>query len=283
MQSKENNMDFAPLCGEENMAILTFISDYGTADHYVASVKGAIYTQLPEAQIVDITHEVSPFDIKEAAYHLRHTYVNFPKGSVHLIGVNADDSEKAPHRIAHFDGHYFIAADGGVFALIFDRLPDAVYELNIPYDNDVITFPVLHRLVKAACHLLRGGTPEVISRRVDDITKASRLRPIIDGDGIRGHIVYVDRFDNLITDISETLFKEVGKGRKFKILMRTERHQIDKIAKHYSEVFEGERVALFNTSGLLEIGVNGGSPESGGGAAQLFGLRKGDLIMIVFQ
>ncbi|WP_306643893.1 SAM hydrolase/SAM-dependent halogenase family protein [Sanyastnella coralliicola] len=265
------------------MAILTFISDFGTADPYVAMVKGAVYSQLPEAKIVDISHEVSPFNVTEAAFHLRQSYSVFPRGTVHLIGVNADHSADTPHRIAVYDGHYFIAADGGIFSLIFDKQPDAVYDINVPYDSDILTFPVLHRLVKVACHLLRGGTPEVIARQAESVTEATRLRPIIDGDSIRGHVVYVDRFDNLVTDISSSMFREVGKSRDFTIHLRTERHKIEKISSHYNEVPNGEKVGLFNSAGVLEIGIGGGAPESGGGAAQLFGLKKGDLILVVFH
>lgn len=265
------------------MAILTFTSDYGTSDHYVAAVKGAVYTQLPEARIVDITHTVSAFDTAEAAYHIRQAFRYFPKGSVHLIGVNADHSDESPHRIVVYNGHYFIGADNGVFSLIFDRSPDAVYDIDLPYDSDILTFPALHLLVKAACHLLRGGTPEVIAKKAEAINRLEGVRPVVDGDSIRGHIVYVDAFSNLITDITQPLFKEVGKGRDYTIRLRTRERHLKRISKHYSDVSPGESVALFNTEGLLEIALNGGAPGSGGGASTLFGLKKGDLILVVFE
>lgn len=265
------------------MAILTLTTDYGTADHYIASVKAAVYKQLPEARIVDISHAIAPFDISEAAFQLRQCYMHFAKGTVHLIGVNASYSDDSPHRIAYYDGHFFIAADTGVFSLIFDREPDAVYDLNLPSDSDILTFPVLHILVKAACHLLRGGTPEVISRRADAIQVSHRLRPLLEEDAIRGHVVYVDRFGNLITDITQSLFREVRKERDFTIQLRTGKTRISKLSTHYNDVSEGERVALFNTNGHLEIAINKGAPGNGGGASQLFGLRKGDLILILFH
>ncbi len=268
---------------DKTMAILTLTTDYGTADHHVASVKGAVYKQLPDARIVDISHSVSPFDIAEAAFQLRQCYAHFAKGTVHLIGVNAQFSENAPHRIAEYDGHFFIAADAGVFSLIFDREPDAVFDINLPSDSDILTFPVLHILVNAACHLMRGGTPEVISKHVDSIHVAQRLRPLLEEDAIRGHVIYVDRFGNLVTDIMNTLFKEVRKERDFTIQLRTGKTRISKISTHYNEVAEGERVALFNTNGNLEIAINKGAPGNGGGASQLFGLRKGDLILIIFH
>lgn len=265
------------------MGILTFTSDYGLSDHYVAAVKGAVYSQLPEARIVDVSHQVSPFDTKEAAYHIRQVFRYFPKGSVHLIGVNADHSDEAPHRLVAFEGHYFVGADNGVFSLILDREPDAVYDINLPYDNDILTFPVLHLLVKAACHLLRGGTPEVIGKKTAAINRSEPVRPITDADSIRGHIIHVDAFGNLITDITQSLFREIGRGRSYTIRLRLEKHHIKKLSTHYHDAEEGKTVALFNTGGLLEIAINGGAPGAGGGVASLLGLTKGDLVLVVFN
>ena len=265
------------------MAIITLTTDYGQADHYVASVKGKILSEVPEARIVDITHDVAPFDPNEAAFHLRNAFPHFPKGTVHMIGVNEHLTNEIPHKIARYAGQYFIAADGGVFSLIFEKEPDAVYEINLPSDSDVLTFPLLHILTKAACHILRGGTPEVIAKRTDAIREVTRLRPMVDNDSIRGMVVYIDRFGNLITNIEKSLFKEVGKGRDFKIHLRTDKHMIRKISSHYQDVIDGETLALFNTSGYLEIAINGGSQESGGGADLLFGLKKGDLILCIFN
>lgn len=271
------------LCAAGNMAIITLTTDFGSNDHYVGSVKGKILSEQPDARIVDITHHVSPFDTVEAAYHLRCAYSNFPKGTVHLVGVNAHLSDETPHRIAVYEGQYFIAADGGIFSLLFDKEPDAVYTINLPSDSDVLTFPVLHILTKAAGHILRGGTPEVIARRSDEIRKAPRMRPMVDNDSIRGSVVYIDRFGNLVTNIDRSLFKEVGKGRGVTIHLRTDKHMIRKISSHYKDVVEGEVVALFNTASRLEIGINGGSLETGGGADRLFGLKKGDLILCLFN
>ncbi len=266
------------------MAILTFTSDFGLRDYYVAAVKGAILTQLPDARIVDISHDVQAFNIQEAAYLVKSAYKYFPKGTVHMIGVKAEADAEVTHRIVSYDGHYFVGADTGIFSLIFTKAPDAVYDLNIPSESDVLTFPVLHVFVNAVCHLMRGGTPEVIARK-----STSRLRDrhtgkvFFDGDTIKGHIIHVDRYDNLITDISKSLYKEVSRGRAGVINLRTRRNDVKKVSERYSDVNPGDPVAIFNTNGLLEIAINDGAPGVGGGAAQLVGLHTGDLIMIVFE
>lgn len=266
------------------MAILTFTSDFGLRDYYVAAVKGAILTQLPDARIVDISHEVQPFNIQEAAYLVRNGYAHFPKGTIHMIGVRAESDAEIHHKVVSYDGHYFVAADTGIFSLIFTKAPDAIYDLNIPSESDVLTFPVLHVFVNAVCHLMRGGTPEVIARKSPERLRDRHTGKVFfDGDTIKGHVIHVDRYDNLITDITRSLFKEVGRGRKCVINLRTQRYGVKKVSLRYSDVNRGDPVAIFNTDGLLEVAINEGAPGVGGGAAQLVGLHTGDLIIVVFE
>lgn len=266
------------------MAILTFTSDFGLRDYYVAAVKGAIYTQLPNARIVDISHDVQPFNIQEAAYLVKNAYKHFPKGTVHMIGVRAEADTETAHKIVSYDGHYFLGADTGIFSLMFSKAPDAVYDLNIPSESDVLTFPVLHVFVNAVCHLMRGGTPEVIARKSADRLRDRHTGKVFyDGDTIKGHIIHVDRYDNLVTDITKHLFREVGRGRKCVINLRTQRYGVKKVSQRYNEAKPGDPVALFNSNGLLEIAINEGAPGVGGGAAQLVGLHTGDLIIVVFD
>ncbi len=265
------------------MALLTFTSDFGHRDHYVAAVKGSILSQLSDVTIVDISHEVKAFNISEAAYLVRNAYRYFPKGTVHLIGVKSEASPENPHRLVVYEGHYFVAADTGIFRLMFKKEPDAVYDLHLASSSDVLTFPVLHVLVNAVCHLLRGGTPEVIGKKGSIIREAHQGKVYKDQDTIKGHVIHVDRYDNLITDIPQRVFNEVGLGRKFKVLLRTHKYKVKKISTHYSDGKSGDVVALFNTDGYLEIAIRDGAPDAGGGAAQLLGLDSSDLIVIVFE
>ena len=141
------------------MPTITLTSDMGTADHYVAAVKGMILRQMDQVNLVDISHDITPFDTAGAAFILRHSWKNFGKGTVHIIGVNAETTLERPHRVVEAEGQYFVGTDNGIFALILDQKPDAVYDLNIQMDSDVMTFPMRDVLVKAACHLARGGAP----------------------------------------------------------------------------------------------------------------------------
>jgi S-adenosylmethionine hydrolase len=265
------------------MGILTFTSDFGLRDYYVSAVKGAVLSQLPNVQIVDISHEVQAFSIMEAGYLVKSAYHHFPKGTVHIIGVGSESDHALPHRVVLYDGHYFIGTDTGVFKLIFKRAPDAIFDLSIPSSSDVLTFPVLHLFVQAACHLLRGGTPEVIGRKVAELRDSHQGNVFFDDDSIKGHIIHVDRYDNLVTDITQNVFKEVGRGRPFKISLRTKKYTLSKLSTHYADVPPGAAVAIFNTAGHLEIAIRNGAGDAGGGAAGLLGLGRTDLVLVVFD
>lgn len=265
------------------MPTITLTSDMGTADHYVAAVKGMILGQMDQVDLVDISHDITPFDTAGAAFILRHSWKNFGKGTVHIIGVNAETTLERPHRVVEAEGQYFVGTDNGIFALILGQKPDAVYDLNIQMDSDVMTFPMRDVLVKAACHLARGGAPSFIGKEVPAIYPADDLRPVLEEGVIKGYVIHVDGYENVITNIPRSLFDEVRKNRDFRIMMKRSTHDIRTISTHYAAVPDGERVALFNEAALLEIAINRGAPGNGGGAASLFGLKKGDFIRVEFD
>jgi S-adenosylmethionine hydrolase len=236
------------------MAIITLTTDLGLKDHYVAAVKGAILKQLPEVTIVDISHLVPSFNIQQAAYILRNAYPNFPDGTVHIIGVNAESSVQTPHLAMQVAGQYFIGADTGIFSFLFDRVPDRIVELNIKQETDHLTFPVKDVFTIAACHLARGGDLSFIGSPIERFTERTYFNPAIDSHSIRGNAMYIDSYYNIVFNVSHVLFKEVGKGRPFTIYFRNA--AISSISKRYGDVAEGEVLALFNSAGFLEIAQN---------------------------
>jgi S-adenosyl-L-methionine hydrolase (adenosine-forming) len=265
------------------MAIITLTTDMGTRDHYVSAVKGAIYSQLEEARIVDISHHLTRFDIAQCAFLLRNSYKEFPKGTVHIIGVDPEASVDRAHMLVECDGHYFIGADNGIFSILFDKIPENIFELNISQDSDDLTFPVKDVFTKAACHLARGGTPEIIGIRKNAVKQKQMYRPIVEESLIRGTVIYIDSYGNVITNITKSLFQQVSKGRSFSILFRSSAYSIDKISRKYSQVPEGEKIALFGSSEHLEIAINKGVEGAGGGANKLFGLKMYDTVTIQFE
>lgn len=267
------------------MGILTLISDYGLTDHYVAVVKGAILSQVPSTTIVDISHNVVRYNVREAGYLLRSSFAVFPKGTVHLIGVNEIASDATPHRIVKYSGQFFIGADNGIFTELFDDAPEEVWDLTMPSKSTSLSFPMLNRFVPAACFILQGGDLNEIATRIDTFNEGERLRPIVDVDGIRGSIIHVDSYGNLITNVDRKLFEEVFGGKPFLIELRSKKKLVNKISEKFIEVISGEQLALFNNEDLLMIVVSFGSPEKGegGGAQQLLGMSVGSAFSIIYK
>jgi S-adenosylmethionine hydrolase len=239
------------------MPIITLTSDFGLKDHYVGTVKGSIFSELPEAQIVDISHLIPPCDILQGAYIFSNAWSHFPVGTIHIVAVNAISSIEHPHVGILHKGHYFIGNDNGLFSLVFPLKPELIVEFNLRQDSDSLTFPTRDIFVKAACHLARGGTLEILGKRKEKLTERSRLHQPPGELNIRGNIIYIDSAGNLVTDITQSVFKETGKGRNFTIEIAG--YNIDKIVGKYSDVADGEMLAFFNSSGFLEIAQNKGN------------------------
>jgi len=276
------------------MPIITLTTDFGIKDHFVSAVKGAIYTELPDATIVDISHEISPFHITEAAYIIQNAYKSFPKGSIHIVGIDSELNPENKHIAVKLDDHYFICANNGLISLIASEFrPEKIVEINI-HDAIGTNFPVLDVFVTVACHIARGGTLEVIGKSITDIKLIKGITPIVNvGDKqIVGSIIYIDNYGNLITNITRKLFEDVGKGREFKITARSA--IFNTIYERYSDAInfdiekskreeDGKKLAVFNSSGYLELAIYKSNPKTVGGASSLFGLHFRDTVSITFE
>lgn len=256
------------------MPVITLTSDWGKKDHYCGAVKGAILCLLPDAVIIDVSHEIPPFDLNQAAFIIRNFYTSFPEGSVHIIGVNTEASIESPHTVVFHKGHYFIGADNGIFSLIFDELPEQIIELDIIQDSDYFTFSTRDVFVKAACHIVAGKPVKELGHKKDKVLTKMAFKPVISAGQIKGKVIYVDRSGNAFANITEHLFKTTIKNRKFAITFRSPSYRITRISKSYQDVHEGEMLALFSTSGYLEIAINRGD------ASSLLGLRLDTSVLI---
>lgn len=254
------------------MGIITLTSDWGSNDYYTAAVKGMLYKQYPDVTLVDITHDICPFDVDQAAFVLKNAYKNFPENTVHIIGVNTEESLDHPHSVVYFDKQYFIGTDNGVFSLIFDGEPKEQIVLDILHESPSFTFSGRDRFVKAAVHLAKGGKMEELGTEKAKMVKKILFEPVVDVNTIRGMVIHIDTYKNLITNIPETLFRERVKANKFNISVRSEK--ITKINQSYGDVNPGEIVALFASHGMLEIAMNKAT------AATLLGIRRKDPVLI---
>ncbi|MCP4553214.1 MAG: SAM-dependent chlorinase/fluorinase [Bacteroidetes bacterium] len=256
------------------MPIITLTSDWGLKDHYLASVKGKILSNLPDTQIVDISHQITPFNIEQAAFVVKNCYADFPKGSIHLIGIDTEESEKHSHMVIFHNDHYFIGTDNGVFSMIFEDKPKQIFELSIPQDTDSFTFSTRDRFIKAAVHLAKGKAIKELGNVKEKIKKKILFKPVTEKSLIKGMVIHIDGYENLTTNITKDLFDKVGKGKKFLILLRGD--EIRSIRQSYRDVPVGEIVALFDSNAHLEIAINQGN------ACSLLGFDVNDPIRIEF-
>ncbi|WP_310377680.1 SAM-dependent chlorinase/fluorinase [Flavobacterium sp.] len=274
------------------MSIITLTTDYGLKDHFVGALKGKILSEYPEASIIDISHYIDPFNTVEASYIIGAAYLSFPKGTVHLIGVDVELNKENQHIAMQWNDHYFIAADNGILSMLSQKIvPQKIVAINI-HDRLPNEATDLDVFVKVACHIAKGGLLNVIGKEIKAIKQVTNLQTVVpnDGSSIKGYVVYIDHFGNVVTNISKKQFLEVAKGRPYEIVLRTK--NIKTILPNYSAIassdkypiknYEGEKLALFNEAGFLEIAVFKSNPSKLGSANSLLGLNYRDVITIKF-
>jgi S-adenosyl-L-methionine hydrolase (adenosine-forming) len=259
------------------MAIITLTSDWGTRDHYAAAVKGAILSRLPSASIVDISHQIERFNIFQASFTLKNCYRNFPPGTIHIIDILSESSPETPNTVVFCEEQYFIATDNGILTLIFDKKPIEIYEIDIMQDSDYFTFLARDLFAKTACHIAEGKPLSELGKPKGNLTEIMSFAPAIEKNVIKGQVIHVDSYQNAYVNITESLFREIGKARKFSIIFRAPSYSIEKISTSYSDVAESDMLALFSTNGFLEIAINRGN------AGGLLNLSVGESVRIEFN
>ena len=281
------------------MSIITLTTDYGLKDHFVGALKGKILTENSEATIVDISHNIDPFNTVEASYIIGAAYMSFPKGTVHLIGVDAELNKENQHIAMQWNDHFFICADNGILSMLSQKVvPQKIVAINI-HDRLSEDATDLDVFVTVASHLSKGGSLSVIGKEINAIKQVTELQPVVaaDKNSIKGYVIYIDHFGNVVTNITKKLFMEVAKGRPYEIPLLQKRNQkksspIKNIWAKYSDIanagkypiknYEGDKLAIFNEAGFLEIAIFRSNPLSVGSASSLMGLYYRDSITIEF-
>lgn len=274
------------------MAIITLTTDFGEKDHFAGAVKGAIYSEIPSVKIVDISHSIAPFHITEASYIIKNAYKSFPEGTIHIIGIDSELTPENRHIALKLDGHYFICANNGILSLIASEfVPEKIVEINI-HDKVESNFPVLDVFVKVAGHLARGGTLEVIGKPVTEIKQLREFVPYCNSEQtqIKGNVIYIDNYGNVVTNITKKLFDKIGRGRSFEMRARTA--TFSSIYHTYSDAInfdsdmvnreDGKKLAIFNSGGYIELAIYKSNPSTVGSASTLFGLEYRDTVTINF-
>ena len=275
------------------MSIITLTTDFGLKDHFAGIFKGKIYSLFPETNIIDISHSIDKFNVLEASYLLATSYAYFPKGTVHIVAVDATRNADTNHIAMLYDGHYFISADNGIFGgLTNKKNPEKIVQITI-HDRLIDGSSDLDVFAAVATHLAKGGEMNVIGSPLTEIKKMNMLVPIL-GDNlnsIRGHVVYIDDFGNCVTNISKNYIEEVAKGRQFSV--RFSVYTINRVKNNYADfknnktgelnAMAGNEIALFNQDGFLEIAVYRSNPNRSGSAHTLLGLKMQDAVIVEFS
>lgn len=275
------------------MSIITLTTDFGHKDYFVGALKGKILSEHKEAVIVDISHEIDLFNTLEASYCIEAAYHNFPKGTIHIIGVDSERVGDTQHIAMQWDDHYFICADNGILnTLIQKKIPKKIVAITI-HDRLNIDASDMDVFVAVACHIARGGLLNVIGKEIQSLKPVSVLTSSITDDlsEIKGQIVYIDSFGNCVTNISQKQFNDTIRGRKFEIVIKNKK--FSRLHKSYSDFqvsdvkqlkdLEGDFLALFNENGYLEIAIYKSNPKTVGSAATLLGLHFRDTVSIKFK
>jgi len=275
------------------MSIITLTTDFGLKDYFVGALKGKILSELPQAIIVDISHDIDLFNTLEASYCIEAAYSNFPKGTVHIIGVDSERVGDTKHIAMQWDDHYFICADNGILnPLMQKKKPQKIVAITI-HDRLNIDLSDMDVFAAVACHIARGGLLQVIGSEVQSLKSVSVLNAIVSDDfsEIKGQIIYIDSFGNCVTNISQIQFQDIAKGRPFEISVKNKK--INRLHKSYSDFpisntkqlkdLEGDFLALFNENGYLEVAIYKSNPKTVGSASTLLGLHFRDTISVKFK
>lgn len=237
--------------------MITLLSDFGTADAFVASMKGVILSINPKVTIVDITHEIPPHGIREAAFVLKSSYRYFPKGTIHVVVVDPGvGGNRRPLLVAHPKA-YFIGPDNGVFSYIYkEKVKLKVYRLNAQQyrlKKFSPTFDGRDLFVPVAAWLSKGVAPEKLGQRVKGYVSFPIPEPKrLSNNSLQGQVIHVDRFGNLITNItSEELKPWLATGKTPTITIKGQ--SIKGLKQFYAQASPGELCALVNSDDHLEI------------------------------
>ncbi|MBI5582354.1 MAG: SAM-dependent chlorinase/fluorinase [Deltaproteobacteria bacterium] len=249
------------------MPVITLSTDFGRDDPYVGIMKGVILGINPRATLVDITHGFSPDRLQEAAWKLSTIIDYFPKGTIHLAVVDPGVGGARRPITVKTKTHCWVGPDNGLFSQILRAEPRAqVFHLtNDRYFLKPVsaTFHGRDIFAPVAAHLSRGLSLPALGKRISDPVLLDLPEPLFEKKALRGQVLYADRFGNLITNLSRELLEQYFPGKK--ITVRIGRRVIQGIQENYAQAEPGRLLALFGSSGFLEIACNLGS------AAELLG------------
>jgi len=248
------------------VALITLTSDIGQQDYLVGAIKGELLQLYPGFSVVDISHQLLPFNYPQAAYVTRNAIKNFPPHTYHLVLVNLFENKPEQLLLAYHNQQYILCADNGLLTMILETKPELVMGLPLEKTAPRNTLHCVRVMGEAIRKLAEGVSLTQIGLPDVSYSEKNALRPLLGENWIEGQIIFIDHFENVVVNITREQFEDQRRGRSFRIVFKRN-EMIDRISETYADVPEGEKLALFNSAGYLEIAVNKGN------AAGLFGLQ----------
>lgn len=253
---------------------ISLLTDFGTRDGYVASMKAVMYGINPEIHVVDITHEIAPQDILEAAFVLRSCFSYFPQRTIHLVVVDPTVGTNRKLLIVSTENHYFIAPDNGVLSLIPD-VEEVSTIVEIQEEHFFLqpvskTFHGRDIMAPSAAWLAKGTDMLNFGPTLENFVRIPLPKPKLLGNLLKGNVLHVDRFGNMITNITWRDYEDARAklpGDSIRVLVG--KQEINGLKEYYAGGEKGELIGLFGSAGFFEIAQNAGS------AARTLGLSRG--------
>jgi S-adenosylmethionine hydrolase len=247
--------------------LITLTTDFGYQDPFVGIMRGVIFSIHPQAQVVDLSHGIRAQDVLGAALVIQQAVRYFPKGTIHVVIVDPGVGGSRNPLLIECDGTYFLGPDNGVLSLALEgkqpsriiRLSNATYQLQ----PTSATFHGRDIFAPAAAHLALGTDPEMLGQPADNLIRLTWPKLVKTERTIKGQIVYIDVFGNLLTNIRAD---DLASARQYKVRIMLRHLSIHGLAQNYAAVELGDYVALINSWGLLEIAVYKGHAQNRSGA-----------------
>jgi S-adenosyl-L-methionine hydrolase (adenosine-forming) len=248
------------------MALITLSSDFGLQDFLAGAVKGQLLQIDPTFQIHDISHQIAPFNYPQAAYICRNAIWQFPENTFHIVLVNLFERKPEHILLARENGQYVFCADNGLIHMIIRSKSTQL--IGLPLDKNEIknTLYCTRQIGLAIRAIESGALPESLGDQDIETIQKNDLRPLHGDHYIEGQIIFIDKFENVVVNITRDEFEAQRRGRSFRIVFKRN-EIIDRISESYADVPLGEKLAIFNSANYLEVAINKGN------AAGLFGLQ----------
>jgi S-adenosylmethionine hydrolase len=258
--------------------VVALLTDFGIRDHYAGTMKGVVLGICPDVTLVDISHDVPPHDVLSASLELAACYRYFPAGTVFLVVVDPGVGSSRRPLAAEAGDYRFVAPDNGVLSAVFKELPPKrvveLTERRFARPTVSRTFEGRDRFAPAAGWLAKGTDVRVLGRSLTDYLRLAIPDPAVTEHEVRGEVLRVDRFGNLITNIDRRSFDRLGRTGEVTLEIRAGDHRVGRLVTTYAEITPGEVCSLFGSTDHLEIAANSDS------AADRLGLGRGAAVTV---